>query len=62
MWSFPNLNPLLLGLLPKQSERPVYRLLKCLRLNSLVSCNPVPLVQEIAAENAHDGPSSETLG
>jgi len=31
-----------------------------MRLDVLVSLDPVPLVQEIAAVNAHGGPSSET--
>ncbi len=51
-----------LGLLAQQCECPVYCLLKCVRLDVLVSLDPVPLVQEIAAVNAHGGPPSETLG
>jgi hypothetical protein len=34
----------------------------CVRLNILGSPDPVPLVQEIAAENAHGQPPSETVG
>jgi len=60
--SFPDLDSLVLGLLAQQCERPVYCLLKCVRLDVLVSLDPVPLVQEIAAVNAHGGPPSETLG
>jgi len=60
--SFPDLDSLVLGLLAQQCECPVYCLLKCVRLDVLVSLDPVPLVQEIAAVNAHGGPPSETLG
>src|SRR5207248_10574513 len=60
--SFPDLDSLVFGLLAQQCECPLYCLLKCVRLDVLVSLDPVPLVQEIAAVNAHGGPPSETLG
>jgi hypothetical protein len=42
-----------LGLLPQKGECPVYRLVECLRLNSLKSLDPARRIQEMAAENAH---------
>src|SRR5437763_13090339 len=40
--SFPDLDSLVLGLLAQQCECPVYCLLKCVRLDVLVSLDPGP--------------------
>ena len=56
MWSFPDLNGLVLALLLQKDECPVDRLVDSVRLNILVAINAVSLVQEIAAENAHSKP------
>jgi len=62
MWSVPDLDGFVLGLLPQQSKCPVYRFVERVRLDILVSIDPVPLVQKIATVNAHGGAPSETLG
>src|SRR5204863_3437543 len=62
VWSFPDLDCLVLPLLPQQGKCPVYRFVERVRFDVLVSFDPVPLVQEIAAENAHSGPPRETFG
>jgi hypothetical protein len=49
-------------LLPQERECPVDSLVECVRLDVLVCLDPVSLVQEIAAVNAHRRPPSETLG
>jgi len=49
-----------LGLLPQQGKCPVYRFVERVRFDVLVSFDPVPFVQEIAAENAHSGPPQKT--
>lgn len=62
MWSFPDLDSLVLGLPPQQGECPAYGLVECLRLNIFERLDPVPPIQEIAAGNAHSRPPQETLG
>jgi len=52
----------MLRLLPQEGECPVYGVVECVRLNILGSLDPVPLIEEITAENAHGRPPSETLG
>jgi hypothetical protein len=60
--SFPNLDCLVLPLLSQQSKCPVYRFVQHTRFDDFASIDPVPLIQEIAAVNAHSGPPRETLG
>ena len=62
MWSFPDLDSLVLGLPPQQGECPAYGLVMGARLDVLVSLDPILLAQKIAAENAHSRPPPETLG
>jgi len=61
VWSFPDFDRLVvLRLLPQQRERPVNGFVQRVRLDVLTALNPVAVIQEVAAIDAHGGPPFET--